>query len=78
MKLSQEFPMSMRPARPGMYRLRTRHDQVRWACWTGTRWNLALEDFAAAEATEMASSDCYTSYIRGWRGLAEDPNGGAA
>ena len=70
MKLTEEFPMNVNPVHPGMYRVRDQGGEVRWARWTGARWNCAVSDFATAAKTQRISTDCYSGYIKGWRGLA--------
>lgn len=68
-KLTQWFPPSVKPARPGVYELGGTY-RGEWAYFDGLRWGWASHSRSAAAAqfhTHGASQN------KPWRGLAERP-----
>lgn len=70
------FPMSVNPVRKGVYMVKTRASSVRpyvYARWTGSLWALTADTPNEAAAQSLRSADCYSGWIVGWIGLAEEP-----
>lgn len=79
MKLTDWYPMNVWPMRSGIYELSSRLNNDQWfALFKGHQWYVARKEIRKAASERQLSMSAYNGIFIGWRGLAEDPNGGAA
>ncbi len=79
--VTQWFDLANPPEHPGVYQLLHKQKPIdlnRYSRWDGKRWMLVSMTISCAVATNMASMDVPHGVFSSWRGLAENPNGGAA
>lgn len=74
--VTQWFPMTEKPARPGVYEFN--HPVYRYSFWTGTYWAVADDEIESAVDPVWLQYESDVAHdpseVTGWRGLAEDPS----
>ncbi|WP_284076316.1 hypothetical protein [Herbaspirillum aquaticum] len=81
MKLTGIYTMKQKPIREGVYRVVLLWDRncEAYSFFRDGKWHTwSFYKDAAAQLERRISQDAYDGNIVGWRGLAENPEGGAA
>jgi len=81
MKLTDVYTMKQKPAREGVYRVVLKWDRnyEAYSAFRDGKWrSWSYDKDTAAKRDRYPSQDAYDGSIVGWRGLAENPEGGAA
>lgn len=72
-KLTPLFPMSVKPARRGVYQFKYGTGFVRYSMWDGVAWRMTRSEIKNAPRSVEYSYDAGNGMAIGWRGLAEPP-----
>jgi len=76
-KVTPWFPVSINPARMGVYQIRTNYGGVRYSVWDGVQWlctTFNIERAVPVGYKYGRSNDMYCKgYTPEWRGLAVQP-----
>jgi hypothetical protein len=74
--LTPWFPPDVKPARDGVYKVRILTiypEDERYSRWWRGKWRFTADTKEDARIETAPSYDCYSSYFKGWRGLAKEP-----
>lgn len=74
MKTTKWFPVTVNPARKGIYQITNKFGNLFWAFWNGKYWGNVCVGFEAALDLKREKSDfMYEPTQVKWRGLAQEP-----
>ncbi len=71
MKRTPWFPLTVKPARVGVYELRTAWLSIHYSKWDGSMWRSLCGSSGAANAQSQPSKWVADGDCNGWRGLTK-------
>ena len=77
-KLTDWFPPQQAPWEPGVYERDYEMERPQYQYWDGKNWYYGCSDVNQTLLKYQSRTDfCVCTVAHSWRGLAEDPRGGA-